>query len=130
MDQQRKRVYSYRQQILEGVTCRQLVLEQITQQIEHYVKTYTDPIFNAEAYTKWASTKLACQLEPRDFRSIDPGTAAIYAQDAAERSAETQVLDAIEENLPEGEDESESQGSSFRKRRAEKKRKASSERQV
>ena len=107
MDQQRKRVYSYRQQILEGVTCRQLVLEQITQQIEHYVKTYTDPIFNAEAYTKWASAKLACQLEPRDFRSIDPGTAAVYAQDAAERSAETQILDAIEENLPESEDESE-----------------------
>jgi preprotein translocase subunit SecA len=107
MDQQRKRVYSYRQQILEGVTCRQLVLEQITQQIAHYVKTYTDPIFNAEAYTKWAGAKLACQLESRDFRSIDPGTAAIYAQDAAERSAETQVLDAIEENLPESEDESE-----------------------
>ena len=107
MDQQRKRIYSYRQQILEGVTCRQLVLEQITQQIEHYVKTYTDAIFNAEAYTKWASAKLACQLEPRDFRGIDPGTAAVYAQDAAERSAETQVLDAIEENLPESEDESE-----------------------
>ena len=100
MDQQRKRVYSYRQQILEGVTCRQLVLEQITQQIEHYVKTYTDPIFNAEAYTKWASGKLSCQLEPKDFRNIDPGTAAMYAVDAAERAAETQVLDAIEENLP------------------------------
>ena len=107
MDQQRKRVYSYRQQILEGVTCRQLVLEQITQQIEHYVKTYTDPIFNAEAYTKWASGKLSCQLEPRDFRNIDPGTAAIYAVDAAERAAETQILDAIEENLPEGESEDE-----------------------
>lgn len=107
MDQQRKRVYSYRQQILEGVTCRQLVLEQISQQIEHYVKTYTDPLFNAEAYTKWASTKLACQLEARDFRNVDPGTATIYALDAAERSAETQVLDAIEENLPEGEEESE-----------------------
>ncbi len=107
MDQQRKRIYSYRQQILEGVTCRQLVLEQITQQIEHYVKMYTDPMFNAEAYTKWASAKLACQLEAKDFRSIDPGTAAIYAQDAAERAAETQVLDAIEENLPESESEDE-----------------------
>ena len=107
MDQQRKRVYSYRQQILEGVTCRELVLEQITQQIEHYVKTYTDPIFNAEAYTKWASGKLSCQLEPKDFRNIDPGTAAMYAQDAAERAAETQVLDAIEENLPESESDEE-----------------------
>lgn len=107
MDQQRKRVYSYRQQILEGITCRELVLEQITQQIEHYVTTYTDPLFAAEAYTKWASTKLSCQLEPRDFRNVDPATAANYAIDAAERAAETQILDAIDENLPDGEPEEE-----------------------
>jgi preprotein translocase subunit SecA len=107
MDQQRKRVYSYRQQILEGVTCRQLVLDQIKQQVEHHVKSYTDPLFNAEAYTKWAGMKLSCQLEPKDFRNIDPATAANYAIDAAERTAETQILDSIEENLPEGESEEE-----------------------
>jgi preprotein translocase subunit SecA len=105
MDQQRKRVYSYRQQILDGVSCRHLVLEQISQQIEHYVNMYTDPIFGAEAYTKWVSKKLSCELEPRDFRNLDPGTAASYAIDAAERAAETQILDAIEENLPDGESE-------------------------
>lgn len=100
MDQQRKRIYSYRQQILDGVSCREMVLEQIQQQIEHYVNMYTDPMFGAEAYTKWVSKKLSCDLEPRDFRNLDPGTAAAYAIDAAERSAETQIIDAIEENLP------------------------------
>ncbi len=105
MDQQRKRIYSYRQEILEGVGCRHLVLQQITEQIEHYVKSYTDPLFGAEAYTKWASTKLACQLEPKDFRNVEPSVAAVYAVDAAERSAETQILDKIEESLPEGEPE-------------------------
>ncbi len=105
MDQQRKRVYSYRQQILDGVGCRHLVLEQISQQIEHYVHMYTDPIFGAEAYTKWVSKKLSCELEPRDFRNLDPGTASAYAIDASERSAETQILDAIEENLPLEEDQ-------------------------
>lgn len=103
MDQQRKRVYSYRQEILNGVGCRHMVLEQISQQIEHYVNMYTDPLFGAEAYTKWVSKKLSCELEPRDFRNLDPGTASAYAIDAAERAAETQILDAIEENLPEGE---------------------------
>jgi preprotein translocase subunit SecA len=107
MDQQRKRVYSYRQEILEGVGCRHLVLAQITEQIEHYVKSYTDPLFGAEAYTKWASAKLACQLDPKDFRNIEPATAAVYAVDSAERSAETQILDKIEESLPEGESEDE-----------------------
>ncbi|GAB5401856.1 MAG: preprotein translocase subunit SecA [Aureliella sp.] len=100
MDQQRKRVYSYRQQILDGVSCREMVLEQIHQQIEHYVAMYTDPMFGAEAYTKWVGKKLSCELEARDFRNLDPGTAAAYAVDAAERSAETQIIDAIEENLP------------------------------
>ncbi len=100
MDQQRKRVYSYRQQILDGVGCRHLVLQQISQQIEHYVNMYTDPLFGAEAYTKWVSKILSCELEPRDFRNLDPGTASAYAIDASERSAETQILDAIEENLP------------------------------
>ncbi len=103
MDQQRKRVYSYRQQILDGVSCRKLVLEQIEQQIEHYVNMYTDPLFGAEAYTKWVSKQLSCELEARDFRNLDPGTASSYAVDAAQRSAETQVLDAIEENLPDSE---------------------------
>ncbi|MEM8736731.1 MAG: preprotein translocase subunit SecA, partial [Planctomycetota bacterium] len=100
MDQQRKRVYSYRQEILDGVGCRHMILEQIQQQIDHYTTMYTDPLFGAEAYSKWASKKLACELEARDFRNLDPGAASAFAIDAAERSAETQILDAIEENLP------------------------------
>jgi preprotein translocase subunit SecA len=100
MDQQRKRVYSYRQEILDGVSCRHLVLKQIQQQIEHYVKMYTDPMFGPESYSRWASKLLSCELDARDFRNLDPGTASVYAVDAAERSAETQILDAIEENLP------------------------------
>jgi preprotein translocase subunit SecA len=105
MDQQRKRIYAYRQQILDGVGCRHLVLQQISQQIEHYVNMYTDPMFGADAYTKWISKKLSCELEARDFRNLDPGTAAAYAIDAAERAAETQILDAIEENLPQEEEQ-------------------------
>lgn len=105
MDQQRKKVYSYRQEILDGVGCRHMILEQIEQQIEHYVDSYTDPMFGAEAYTKWVSKRLSCDLEPRDFRNLDPGAAAAYAIDAAQRSAETQILDAIEENLPHEESE-------------------------
>lgn len=100
MDQQRKRVYSYRQEILDGVSCRHMVLQQIQQQIEHYVRMYTDPLFGAESYTKWAGKLLSCELEARDFRNLDPGTASVYAVEAAERAAETQILDAIEENLP------------------------------
>lgn len=103
MDQQRKKVYSYRQEILDGVGCRHMILDQIAQQIQHYVDMYTDPMFGAEAYAKWVSKKLSCELEPRDFRNLDPGAASAFAIDAAERAAETQILDSIEENLPQEE---------------------------
>ena len=106
MDHQRKKVYSYRQQILDGVSCRELVLDQINQQIEHYVQSYTDPLFGAEAYAKWVGKQLSCELEPRDFRNLDPGAAASYAIDAAERAAETLIMDEIETNLPKEEPES------------------------
>ncbi len=107
MDQQRKRVYSYRQRILDGVSCRELVIEQIRQQIGKSVEQFMDPMFGAESFARWAGPKLACQLEAKDFRTTDPETASYYAKDLAERSSETQILDAIEENLPSEEEESE-----------------------
>jgi preprotein translocase subunit SecA len=50
---------------------------------------------------------LSCQLEPKDFRGLDPETAGFYARDLAEREAETQIIDAVDENLPPEEEESE-----------------------
>lgn len=100
MDYQRKRVYGYRQEILEGTSCRDLVMKQLTEQIDFYVKQYCDPLFGAESYAKWAGAKLGVQLDPKDFRGVEPATAILYAKDQAERTAETQILDAIDENLP------------------------------
>jgi preprotein translocase subunit SecA len=100
MDTQRKRVYTYRQQILQGVSCRKLVLEQIRQQVEHAVKQNLDHMFGPESFARWAGQRLSCQLDAKDFRGTDGEVAANYAKDLAERSAETQILDAIEENLP------------------------------
>jgi preprotein translocase subunit SecA len=107
MDLQRKRVYGYRQQILDGVSCRDLILKQIEQQIEHNVNQYLDPMFGPESFARWASGKLSCQLDAKDFKTTDSEAAAYYAKDIAERAAETQVLDSIEENLPDQEEESE-----------------------
>ncbi len=107
MDYQRKRVYGYRQQILDGISCRQLVLEQIRQQIDHNVDQFTHPLFGAESFARWAGSQLSCQLEPKDFRGVDAQTAGFYARELSERETETQIMDAIDENLPREEDESE-----------------------
>lgn len=107
MDFQRKKVYTYRQRILDGVSCKTLVLEQIQRQMERAVEEYLDPMFGPESYANWAGSRLACELEAKDFRSTDAETAEFYARDFAERAAETQIVDAIDENLPETEEESE-----------------------
>lgn len=107
MDHQRKRVYSYRQQVLEGTSCRELVMEQLRRQIETNVEQFCDPMFGPESYARWAGPRLGMQLEAKDFRGVEPDVAAAYAKDQAERAAETQILDAIDENLPSEEEQSE-----------------------
>ncbi len=43
MDEQRKRVYDYRQRILEGTNCKDLLTDMINEQVEHYVKQFLAP---------------------------------------------------------------------------------------
>ncbi len=107
MDEQRKRVYSYRQRILEGVSCRDLIIEMIRRQIDYYVGMFLGRDYGAETFAKWAGARLSTTLDHRDYRGMDFASAEVYAKEQAERMAETQVLDAIEENLPEEEDPSE-----------------------
>jgi len=109
MDEQRKRVYGYRQRILDGASCRELILESVRHQIDHHLGTYLGRDFGVETFTEWAGKRLATTLEPRDFRGMDFAQAERYARDEAEKFAETQVLDAIEENLPEVGDEENSE---------------------
>src|SRR5208283_2725237 len=64
MDEQRKRVYGYRQNILNGADCKQLILEMIEQQIEHYLNQFLDKDYGAETFAGWASKAMAIELDP------------------------------------------------------------------
>ncbi len=107
MDEQRKRVYGYRQRILDGTSCRDLIIDMIHEQVDRFIEMFLHRDYGVESFAKWAGKNLSTTLEPRDFRGMDFESADIYAKDQAERFAETQVLDAIEENLPIDEDPSE-----------------------
>ncbi|MBC8869940.1 MAG: SEC-C domain-containing protein [Planctomycetes bacterium] len=100
MDEQRKRVYGYRQTILDGGNCRQMIVDAVREQADHHLGTYMERDFGVGTFAKWAGKRLATELEGRDFRGMDIEQATHYAKDEAERFAETQVIDAIEENLP------------------------------
>ncbi len=104
MDEQRKRVYSYRQNILNGANCKQLILDMIDQQVEHYLTRFLDKDYGTETFAGWAAKQLSVEFEARDFRGMTFAEAETYAREQAERMAEGQVLEALEENLPEEED--------------------------
>ena len=108
MDEQRKRVYKFRQNILDGVSCRELVLDMITEQVDVNLSTILEPSFGIESFASFAASRLSTPaLDPRMFKNVTADEAIRIAKDEAERMAETEVLGSIEENLPLAEEESE-----------------------
>ncbi len=101
MDEQRKRVYRYRQNLLDGHSSRNMVLELVRGQINKFVDTFLDPNYGVESFAAYAGGQLDCQLEPRDFLNMDFNMASSYAHDQAERQVEVTTAEIVEENLPE-----------------------------
>ena len=107
MDEQRKRVYGYRQNILDGANCKQLILEMIDQQIDQLPRPVSRPRTTAPRRSP-SGPASSCRS------SSTPATSAAWTSPRPSASpttrpsgmAEGQVLDAIEENLPEDEDPS------------------------
>ena len=107
MDEQRKRVYGFRQQILDGANCREMILDMVAKNIELNLQQFLDPQYGLASFAAFAGAKLSAEFEPRDLRGMDYEQASAYVHDEAERQAETHVQGAIDENLPREEEESE-----------------------
>ncbi|QDT00183.1 preprotein translocase subunit SecA [Adhaeretor mobilis] len=106
MDEQRKRVYGYRQRILDGDNTRDLIMEMIRNQIDDALTTFLTDSYGTESFVAGAGNLLSVELAARDYRNLSFGDAEGQAHEAALSQAESQVFDAIEENLPESEEES------------------------
>ncbi|MDG1873541.1 MAG: SEC-C metal-binding domain-containing protein [Mariniblastus sp.] len=107
MDEQRKRIYSFRQRILDGVSCREIVQDMIQDQVETNLQTILAEDFGAESFARYAEKQLTIELDPRLFRKATPEEAVAICIDEAERQAETDILAQIDVCLAVGEDESE-----------------------
>ena len=107
MDEQRKRVYGYRQRILNGANCKTLIEEMIDEQVQRHIDEFLAKDYGTSTFAQWAGTQLSVELEAKNFRGADYETAARAAKDEAQRMAESQVMDIVDENLPEGDDQSE-----------------------
>jgi preprotein translocase subunit SecA len=101
MDEQRKRVYSYRQAILEGANCRELILEMIDRQLSRWVKHFLDPKYRWETIVEWCRQQAQIEVEASDIKGMTEEQLLSYLHDQAERQSEALIQEQIAENLPE-----------------------------
>jgi preprotein translocase subunit SecA len=101
MDFQRKSVYSYRQRILDGASCREIMLEMMQRQVEKSVETFLSPKYPFETLAAWAMQAMPINdVTEYDVRGMDKDQAIIYLTGQAERQADTLIHEQIVENLP------------------------------
>src|SRR5437868_10935666 len=67
MDHQRKRVYGYRQEILDGANCKIRILDMIEEQVDAALDRYLDDLYGPASFAELASQKLGVDLEASDF---------------------------------------------------------------
>lgn len=99
MDYQRKRVYSYRQEILEGANCKIRILDMLRDQISLAVDRFLDPEYGAGGYAQYASNRLGVELDAADFARSDAAESENTARDKAYRMVATTIQEMLEENL-------------------------------
>ncbi len=101
MDTQRKRVYGYRQEILEDHNCKMRVLEMIEKQIDQALDRYLADDYGPASFSEFARNRLGVEFESGDFRKGDFDEAVNYAMRKATDMISSQVFEMIDENLGE-----------------------------
>jgi preprotein translocase subunit SecA len=104
MDHQRKRVYSYRQKILEGANPKVLLLEMIDQQLDLAIDRFLDDTYGPASFAEFAANRLGIEFDASDFAKAAFEEAENTAREKANRMVPTQILEAMDENLSEDED--------------------------
>jgi preprotein translocase subunit SecA len=100
MDEQRKRVYGFRQRLLDGQPAKDAILDMIDDQDRAAADRFLADDYGAASFAEWAGQRLGVDLAARDFKGSTPEDAEESAKAEAEEQAADQAREAIEENLP------------------------------
>jgi preprotein translocase subunit SecA len=99
MDTQRKRVYGYRQEILDGANPKVRVLKMIWEEVDAALKRFLDGNYGAATFAEFASNRLGIEFSASEFARCDYVEAERAAKEKATRDVETKVQEMMEENL-------------------------------
>jgi preprotein translocase subunit SecA len=99
MDHQRKRVYGYRQEVLDGGNCKIRVLKMIENQVDLALDRLLADDYGQATFAEFAVKRLGVELDAADFARSDFTEAEQTARDKAGRQVQTQIFEAMEENL-------------------------------
>jgi preprotein translocase subunit SecA len=100
MDYQRKKVYGYRQDILNGFNCKILILKMIEEQIDDAVERFLAEDYGPASFAELASRQLSAEFDAADFVRTAYADAENYAKERAAKMVQTQIQEAMDENLP------------------------------
>src|SRR5207248_8027610 len=67
MDHQRKRVYGYRQEILEGASCKIRILDMLEEQVTAAVDRFLDEDYGSAGFAQFASNRLGVEFDGSEF---------------------------------------------------------------
>jgi preprotein translocase subunit SecA len=104
MDHQRKRVYGYRQEVLEGANCKLRILKMIEEQIDLALARFFADDYGTATFAEFAAKRLGVEFDAADFGKADYDLAERTAHEKATRAVPTHIHEAIEENLNTDED--------------------------
>jgi preprotein translocase subunit SecA len=107
MDEQRKRIYSFRQSLLEDAPPKEMLLEMIDNQISEAAKRFLAEDYGAASFAEWVGQRLGVELSARDIKGAAFEDAQEIARSKAERQLGETIRQAMEENLPTDADQSE-----------------------
>jgi preprotein translocase subunit SecA len=99
MDHQRKRIYGYRQEILDGANCKVRILEMLDEQVNLAVDRLLDEDYGPGSFAEFASNRLGVEFDAADFEKSNFEEAERTARDKANRLIPSQINEAMDENL-------------------------------
>ena len=100
MDEQRKRVYSFRQRLLDGEPPKDAILDMIDTQIKEAADRFLADDYSAACFAEWAGQRLGVELNPG--RTGGPTTRPPTSRPATRPRGKqgSQIRESMEENLP------------------------------